>query len=86
MKSTDIIAKDLCMTQVRNGGSRSHETATRWYLSFSVIISHWFSAEKWNAQIWYSSMPKPECQSYEAEKWPVLSFLMTQANNSNVCL
>ena len=29
MKSTEIIAKDLCMTQVRNGGSRSHETATR---------------------------------------------------------
>ena len=29
MEIAEMIAKDLCMTQVKNGGSRSHETATR---------------------------------------------------------
>ena len=40
MKITEVIAKDLCMTQVKNGGSRSHETATRYYFGLSLIISH----------------------------------------------
>ena len=39
MEITKMIGKDLCMTQVKNGGSRSHETATRYYFGLSLIIS-----------------------------------------------